>query len=158
LLTVAVLPGPHSLTKDNAWSFLSTIVEELSSLALIGMDVPCDDGVVRHVHAHLLVASGDTPAVALLAKKMGHQSFLGCRFCKVEGQHKANGRGMYFKPSRNGPDLTSEDYLNGSADTGLNGVSELSLLPSFTSPAFYALDELHLIGLNLCRSIFGMLH
>lgn len=62
---------------------------------------------------HLILASGDTPAVADLMHHGSHVSLNGCRFCKVTGRHPDNqSYGMYFV-STNSPMRTKEQLERG---------------------------------------------
>ncbi|KAF7731200.1 hypothetical protein EC973_000615 [Apophysomyces ossiformis] len=106
---MCIIPGPNR--PRNLWSFLDPILSELEALQSEGMVVDVGNSRI-HAKVHVLVASGDIPAVADLANHSvmfsadtthsGHQFKEGCLICPLEGESPTDARGIYF-PERNGP-------------------------------------------------------
>lgn len=98
MLQIAVLP--LSTKKDNVFSLLEPLVQELRILQDTGISVTGTDGLSIKAKAHLLLATGDTPGAALLCNHEGHQSYNGCRVCTIRTARlpSPNGPGMghYF--------------------------------------------------------------
>ena len=94
-IQLACLPGPKK-PKDLD-SFLRPIVDELLDLSKHGLIVRKSGRELCRAKVHLLMASGDIPAVAEMMHHSGHTSVYGCRICKVKGRHPLNStNGMYF--------------------------------------------------------------
>ncbi len=98
MLQVAIIPCKPS----QLFSFLQPLFDELKQLESDGISVLCDDGNY-FAKAHLILATGDIPAVAELIHHSGHNSFFGCRQCKIKGISEISpggkGTGRYFKGS-----------------------------------------------------------
>lgn len=111
LLQLAILPGSkHRVDLD---SFLTPIIEELKYLSQFGLVVKNNREEVCRAKVHLLLCSGDIPAVASMAHLPAHNCRFGCRICEVEGQHPKNkSTGMYFENS-NAQLRPKRDFLNG---------------------------------------------
>ena len=62
---------------------------------------------------HLMMATGDMPAVAQMAHVCSHAGRFGCRICEVKGVHPDNvSSGMYFL-DKDAPLRPKQDFLNG---------------------------------------------
>lgn len=83
ILCVAEIPGPK---KPKDWdSFLWPLLEELVELA---HGVRAFDGLSQMLfalHAYLIFAFGDMPAVAMMMRMLGHNSIHPCRCCYISG-------------------------------------------------------------------------
>lgn len=79
MFQLAILPGPNS-PKDMD-TFLKPIVDELRVLSSTGLTVRMDGEEVCRAKVHLVMATGDIPAVADLCHHAGHMSTYGCRIC-----------------------------------------------------------------------------
>jgi hypothetical protein len=94
---LGIIPGPKK-PKD-ADSFLWPAVEELLKLAL---GVRAFDVLLSSLfalHAYIIVASGDIPAISMLMKIKGHNGFSPCRACKITGVRVPGSRGTtYYVP------------------------------------------------------------
>ncbi|SAL95675.1 hypothetical protein, partial, partial [Absidia glauca] len=99
MLQVCVMPGPKSPKGAGFWSFLGPLMDELEVLATAGMAVTCDDGTTVQSKVHLLVATGDMPAVTALCGHSGHMSTYGCRLCPAVGVPGWNGYGKFIVPN-----------------------------------------------------------
>jgi len=76
---------------------LKPITEELKDLAIHGMVVKKNGDVVCRSKVHMLLCSGDIPAVAEMGHFGQHTSKFGCRICEAEGQKPDNCKhGVYF--------------------------------------------------------------
>lgn len=116
MIQVAVIPG-ESGVKKNLLSFLEPLVNELEVMSQDGMIVETGEGPLR-CKAHLFVASGDIPGVAALINHSGHNSYSGCRICKVRGVRlqSPNEKGMaqYFPAGTPvGALRTRDEFLHG---------------------------------------------
>lgn len=80
---LGTIPGPRK-AKDID-SFLNLIVDELMDLCEHSLVDLNGTNVVCRAKVNLLMASGDTPAVADLMHHGTHASSYGCRFCKEKG-------------------------------------------------------------------------
>ena len=115
MLEVAIIPGP-SKPKD-IHSFLEPLMSEIRRLSTEGMTLRIDGEDDIHLHAHLLLASGDVPGVADLIKHSGHNSQYGCRMCRIQSESlispKGKGHGQYFAGDRDELDeeRTKQDFL-----------------------------------------------
>lgn len=86
------------------FSFLSPLFEELKVLESAGITVECEDGRID-VKAHIILASGDIPAVAALIHHSGHSSLYGCRQCTIKSisslSPTGKGSGRYYTGLQN---------------------------------------------------------
>ncbi|OAD69485.1 hypothetical protein PHYBLDRAFT_188264 [Phycomyces blakesleeanus NRRL 1555(-)] len=108
---------------------------------------------------HVLMTTGDIPALGKMACHVGHMSKDGCRICHVVGQ--SPGHGQYFRmPSaitmRTPESFKHFDEVASSSKKGLTGQSPFSLLGSFSGPFFFALDEMHGICHGIGKQVWGL--
>ncbi|OAD75356.1 hypothetical protein PHYBLDRAFT_186379 [Phycomyces blakesleeanus NRRL 1555(-)] len=108
---------------------------------------------------HVLMTTGDIPALGKMACHVGHMSKDGCRICHVVGQ--SPGHGQYFRmPSaitmRTPESFKHFDEVASSSKKGLTGQSPFSLLDSFSGPFFFALDEMHGICHGIGKQVWGL--
>lgn len=82
LIQLAILPGPK--TPENVDSFLKPIVAEFKDLSTHGLLVRQNGMQVCKAKVNLIIATGDIPAAAALARHKGHTSTFGCRLCRIE--------------------------------------------------------------------------
>lgn len=103
-LPLGLSPGPKSPVDLD--SFLVPFIEELKQL---GNGVPAYDAYTKTaflLKAHLVLVSGDTPAVSKLVHLSGHVAKLPCRACKLEGSPYK----IAFKFQRSGKDGQKTQY------------------------------------------------
>lgn len=109
MIQLAILPGPN--TPEVIDSFLEPIVSELNDLSKYGLMVRKNGIEVCNARVHLVIASGDIPAAAALARHTGHTSKFGCRICRVRTE-KVDGYTCYLEfnaPIREKTDFTNPD-------------------------------------------------
>lgn len=81
ILCVGIIPGPKK--PWNADSFIYLLMQELLKLA-IGM--PTYDALLScrfTLHAYLITAFGDIPAVSMIMCMKGHNSLCPCQICEI---------------------------------------------------------------------------
>lgn len=88
MLQLAVLPGPK--TPDVVDSFLGPIIAEIKDLSKHGLIVKRNGEQVCKAKVNLVMATGDMPAAAALARHTGHSSLCGCRICRVVTERHDN--------------------------------------------------------------------
>ncbi|CCO34236.1 hypothetical protein BN14_08330 [Rhizoctonia solani AG-1 IB] len=89
ILCLGVIPGPQ--TPKELDTFLEPLIDELEELA---RGVPAFDAANRHpflLHAYLIVAFGDMPAVAKMMEMKGPNGKFPCRACKIHGLRARHG-------------------------------------------------------------------
>lgn len=110
-MQLAILPG--SKKPADLDSFLTPIVAELKDLSEHGLIIRKNRNEVCRSKVHLLLCSGDIPAVSDMAHLGSHNSFFGCRICEVKGKAPDNrSHGKYFEDTA-APLRPIEDFLNG---------------------------------------------
>lgn len=94
MLQIAMIPKKPK----NLFSFLSPLFNELKVLESAGITVECEGGNFD-CKVHVVLASGDIPAVAELMHHSGHNSLYGCRLCTIKSisslSPKGNGSGLF---------------------------------------------------------------
>jgi len=83
ILCVGIIPGPKK--PWDADSFIYPLVQELLKLAV---GVSAYDALSRSVftlHAYLITAFGDIPAVSMLMNMKGHNGMSPCQMCEIKG-------------------------------------------------------------------------
>jgi len=86
LMLCGVIPGPNN-PKD-IHSFLRVMVDELKELEEgIGNVYDASTKMQFTLRAHLVIVSGDLPAIAKVMGISGRNSYEHCRFCKLRGFH-----------------------------------------------------------------------
>lgn len=115
-LIVAVIPGPRK--PYDIFSFLYPTIQELLVLETEGIIVETRTSSIR-IKAHLLNIIGDIPGLSELCLHAGHNSYHGCRICKIKGIYSKSKRTIVFPGTNEAqepieyPLRTSEDYQNG---------------------------------------------
>jgi hypothetical protein len=110
-LQLAILPGPKKPVDLD--SFLLPIVNELQDLADHGLIVKKNREEICRAKVHLMMCSGDIPAVADMAHVGTHTSRFGCRICEVKGGAPKNrSHGIYFD-DESAPLRPLEAFKNG---------------------------------------------
>lgn len=109
MIQLAILPGPK--TPEIIDSFLEPIVAELLDLSEHGLLVRKNGVDVCKARVNLVIASGDIPAAAALARHTGHMSKFGCRLCRAETtRHSHHTCFLEFDASiRSSTDYTNPD-------------------------------------------------
>lgn len=102
ILCVGIIPGPKK--PWDADSFIYPLVQELLELAV---GVSAYDALSRSVfalHAYVITAFGDIPAVSMLMNMKGHNGVSPCRMCEIKGIGIPNSRNrtLYVPLSRRG--------------------------------------------------------
>ncbi|OAD67127.1 hypothetical protein PHYBLDRAFT_151731 [Phycomyces blakesleeanus NRRL 1555(-)] len=134
---LAILPGPKKPTHLD--SFLGNGVE------------------VCRAKIHLLLASGDIPAVADMTNIGSHASLFGCQICKTKGKASENRwHGIYFEDS-SAPLRPLEDFKTGNPIKNVYQPSIFSELSTFFASSFFALDELHLVARGIGKHIYDLI-
>jgi hypothetical protein len=152
---LAILPGPKKPVSIN--SFLLPIVAELNYLSTYGMVVKNNGVEICRSKVHLVIASGDIPAVNDISKVAPHTSKFGCRICTTEGVHPDNHPyGMYF-PNVAAPLRTLNEYKHGDPNRGIRELSLFSTLSTYTGSVFFGLDEMHMVGRGIGKLVYDML-
>ena len=181
VIPAGIIPGPNKpLDMD---SFLHPLVQELVQLEISTTAFDGLSKVVFLLRAHLLVVSGDIPAVAVLMRMKGHNGFLPCCMCKMVGVmvppshtyyvplHRQNASGSslgLYDPS-NLPMRTHDGFMkeanevqfaamstleqNLATKFGIKGIPLLSSLGSLSFPASFPYDFMHLIWENLIPNL-----
>lgn len=110
-MQLAVLPGPKKPAHLD--SFLLPIINEIKDLERHGLIVKRNGVEICRSKVHLLLASGDIPAVADMAHFGSHSCKFGCRICEAMGKRPDNrSNGMYFEDSA-APLRPLEDFKTG---------------------------------------------
>lgn len=182
IVCLGVIPGPKQMKDAN--SFLAPLVEELLELA---RGVSTFDVVRQEIfalHAYLIVAFGDIPAVAKLMCMKGHNGRSPCRMCSISGirmPRPSKSTTHYVPLSR--PNGTSFDPLQLpkrthtqfmiqarhvasarndadeealSMETGIKGIPILSCLSSLDFPTSFPYDFMHLIWENVVKTLANL--
>src|SRR6267142_675627 len=81
ILCVGIIPGPKK--PWNTDSFIYPLMQELLELAI---SVSTDDALSSHLfalHAYVITAFGNIPAISMLMHMKGHNSWCPCRMCGI---------------------------------------------------------------------------
>ena len=178
---VATVPGPK---KPWDWdSFCWPLAEELIQLE---MGIKAFNAVSLSIfllHAYLILAFGDIPAMALVMRMKGQNGISPCRICEIKGVCYAR---TYYVPLRRDtipgaqprqyypsdlPIHTHERLLEQASEVemapsnvvreklsksyGIKGVPVLSCVSSISFPASFPFDFMHLIWENLIPNLIG---
>ncbi|CAJ0823824.1 15861_t:CDS:2 [Entrophospora sp. SA101] len=146
--------GPNQPKDFN--SFLQPFIEEMK---ILQDGIECYDALndeLFQLKAHILAWTGDIPAVTKVMCFTGHNSYQGCRFCKIEGKLLTSNRHIYYPlqnhstsnlPLRGHEEILKNiDEING---CGSNNLKE-SLIKKY--------DENYLIGKKDWKEIGTILH
>ncbi|KAJ1912845.1 hypothetical protein H4219_005447, partial [Mycoemilia scoparia] len=107
-----------------------------------------------HIKIHLAMLSGDIPAIAKAINHTGHMSRYGCRLCKIRGDNGPFG-GIYFpKDNFPAPLQTLDEFLTGDPSFNINHSNSFTDLTLFSGPQFFGLEELHLFGHGVARTLW----
>lgn len=153
---VAVLPGPNN-PKSLLDTFLRPIIEELKILSTAGMVVSVDNTEVCKAKVHLVMATGDLPASTDLAHHMTFAAKYGCRICQTETTKVGNHTCFLDDPFRVSVRPKSQ-FVKPSAENnlGIRSTPIFCELLSFDGPAFFGLDEMHLLGQGLGKTMYDL--
>ncbi|OAD74580.1 hypothetical protein PHYBLDRAFT_167984 [Phycomyces blakesleeanus NRRL 1555(-)] len=150
MMQLAIIPGPNH-PKDIV-SFLEPVLDDLRNLRANGLQFQTDSGLVIAM-VHLVMATGDTPAVSDLMNLAHHNAHHGCRACISYGARDSS---MPCIVERDGPLLlrTEESlYQSIGGMYGIKGPNVFKDLPTMTSTAFFRLDEMHLLGHSIDQQL-----
>ncbi|OAD72677.1 hypothetical protein PHYBLDRAFT_145993 [Phycomyces blakesleeanus NRRL 1555(-)] len=111
------------------------------------------------IKVHVLMTTGNIPALGKIACHVDHMSKDGCCICHIVGQ--SPGHGQYFHKLSSITMHTPEsfkhfDEVASSSKKGLTGQSSFFLLDSFSGPFFFALDEMHGICHGIGKQVWGL--
>ncbi|OAD68603.1 hypothetical protein PHYBLDRAFT_150202 [Phycomyces blakesleeanus NRRL 1555(-)] len=155
MIQIAMIPS--ATVPADFWSFLEPTIKSLEILQADGMVIKKPTKTMR-AKVHVLMATGDIPALAKLACHAGHTSKNGCRICNVVGQ--TPGHGQYFRTLPGTTIRTVESFRSFNPDSvlckGLKGQSPFASLTSFTGPFFFALDEMHGLCHGIGKQVWGL--
>lgn len=148
----AIIPGEP---KSKAlWSFLDPILNDNKCTSDRGVRINCL-GFETVFKVHLLLFSGDIPAVSAVSGHAGHMSGNGCRICLQASFVGDDVSGRYYMAP---PDQVvyrrREDFIHGDEFHGLTGVQSMAMMQMFLGPEFFGLDEMHLLGQGLAQFMY----
>jgi Transposase family tnp2 len=176
---VGTVPGPK---KPWDWdSFCWPLVQELIQLEIGVKAFDAINQATFLLHAYLILAFGDIPAMALIMRMKGQNGFSPCRTCNIKGVSISR---TYYVPLRrdkipgatpqqyNASDLpirSHEEFLeqahavdmapNNSMHEqlakqyGIKGIPVLSSISSLSFPSSFPFDFMHLIWENLIPNL-----
>lgn len=154
---VAVLPGPNN-PKALLDTFLRPIIGELKTLASSGMAVLVKGEEVCRAKVHLVMATGDLPASTDLAHHMTFSAKYGCRICETtttrEGYHTCFLADPSHLTIRSKAQFVAPSTEN---NLGIRSSPIFCNLLSFSGPAFFGLDEMHLLGHGLGKTMYDLI-
>jgi len=177
---VATVPGPK---KPWDWdSFAWPLIQELIQLELGVKAFDAIDQALFFLHAFLILAFGDIPAMALIMRMKGQNGISPCRICDIKAV-RFNSKTNYVplqrdkirgaQPARydasNLPIRTHEKLMQQARDVemapdnatredlakeyGIKGTPVLSSLSSVSFPSSFPFDFMHLIWENLIPNL-----
>ena len=179
---VATVPGPK---KPWDWdSFCWPLVQELIQLELGVKTFDTISQAIFLLHAYLILAFGDIPAIALIMRMKGQNGISPCRICDIKGV-RFESRTNYvplrrdnipgadprrYDPS-NLPIRTHEKLLEQATEVemapnnvtherlakeyGIKGIPVLSSISSISFPSSFPFDFMHLIWENLIPNLIA---
>ncbi|OAD68316.1 hypothetical protein PHYBLDRAFT_150501 [Phycomyces blakesleeanus NRRL 1555(-)] len=111
------------------------------------------------VKVHVLIVTGDIPALAKLACHAGHMSKDGCCIYHAVGQ--CSKYGQYFRTLSSTNICMLESFQNfsqtsASSCKGSNQQSPLATLNVFSGPLFFALNEMHGLCHGISKQVWGL--
>ncbi|OAD65296.1 hypothetical protein PHYBLDRAFT_176214 [Phycomyces blakesleeanus NRRL 1555(-)] len=134
-----------------------SIISEIKDLEVHGLVIKSNGVEVFRAKIHLLLASGDIPAVADMAHIGSHASLFGCQICKTKGKAPDNRRyGMYLEDS-SAPLRPLEDFKTGNPIKNIYQPSIFSELSTFSRSSFFALNELHLVARGIGKHMYDLI-
>lgn len=129
LIAVGIIPGPKK--PHDYDSFLYPLIQELLRLEI---GVHAFDGVSKEyfaLRAYLILAFGDIPAISMLMRMKGHNSFCPCRMCKIKAVPiLGTSRSTYYVP------LNRSRHPNAQNSTSIPSVYDPLHLPIRTHDEF----------------------
>lgn len=150
LLQLAILPG--SKKPADLDSFLKPVVDELKDLSKYGLIVKKNQHEVCRAKVHLLLCSGDIPAVEDMAHLGSHNSSYGCRICETKGTSPDNrSHGMYFEDC-NAPLRPLNDFLHGNPVSSINEINNFMLITIMLTYYFFYRPKQSINQVFLVRS------
>lgn len=179
ILCLGVIPGPKQ-AKDTD-SFLWPLVDEMLVLArgITAFDSLAGESFI--LHAYIILAFGDIPAVAKLMWMKGHNGRRPCRMCTITGIQipfqtkntalytplwRPNGKSFdpLTLPLRNHSQFMSNARFVAKSDTdaeekvratatGIKGVPVLSRLSSLKFPQSFPYDFMHVVWENVAKTL-----
>ena len=181
LLPLGITPGPKS--PQDLDSFIAPFLEELE---LLQKGVAAYDAFTKSpfvLKAHLILVTGDTPAISKLLHLSGHTAKYPCRACTLEGtlsrytitnekdNTTTNHAMHYFPPHAIVSLRTFESYRrngqqcinNGRSKKkinvmGVTGISPLAILKYISIPDCSPFDVMHLVFLCFTRDLCKLLN
>ncbi|KAG8988522.1 hypothetical protein FRB90_002697, partial [Tulasnella sp. 427] len=182
ILCLGVIPGLKQAKDSN--SFLWPFVEEMLSLAkgVVAFDALAKESFV--LHAYVILAFGDIPAVAKLMHMKGHNGHRPCRMCMISGIRippptkvktlytplwRPNGQHYdpLNLPLRNhslfinqaqfvaAASTDAEEKLRATA-TGVKGMPVLAELSSLRFPQSFPYDFMHAVWENIIKTLANL--
>lgn len=179
IICLGVIPGPKQMKDCD--SFLWPLVEEMLRLARGVTTFDSIEGRMFQLHAYIIAAFGDIPAVAKLMCMKGHNGKCPCRMCSITGirlpppshqtthyvSHSRPGATSYdplHLPLRTHDQFLSQarrvvatkpenEYKALSMETGIKGVPVLALLSSLEFPTSFPYDFMHLVWENVVKTL-----
>ncbi|GET00648.1 transposase domain-containing protein [Rhizophagus clarus] len=180
LLLSMIIPGPRQPKNFN--SFLKPVVDELK---LLEDGVMMYDGLLKEdflLRSHIIMWTGDIPAITKIMCLSGHNSYTACRFCYLRGVYCSSRRHIYYpcnmpthyeNLSVNPSNLnkrTEENYKRdillvenehqitlkkeNIKNTGITARSILLNLKSLKFPRAFPVDIMHLFFENISINMF----
>ncbi|OAD66384.1 C2H2-type zinc finger transcription factor [Phycomyces blakesleeanus NRRL 1555(-)] len=134
------------------------MIPELLVLESEGMVVKTPNKTIR-AKIHVLMVTGDIPALEKLACHSGHMSKDDCCICHVVGQcpkHEQYFRTLLSTNIRMLESFQNFSQASASSRKGLNGQSPLVTLKIFSRPLFFALDEMHGLCHGISKQVWGL--
>lgn len=177
-LPLGVIPGPHKPKDMNL--FLVPMRNKFWKLA---HGVPAFNAARRHeaflLHAYLIRAFGNMPAIAKLMAIKGHNGYLPCRACSIHGMlHGTTYYTPLHRPGQKSLDpsnlplcfhnkiMCQAEEVEAASKLDekkclakkyrINGVAVLSTLSSKSMADSFPLDLMHLIPLNVIKNLVLM--
>lgn len=163
MMIVGLIPGPREPAVFS--SFFDSLLVDLRRLA---EGVQAYDGHRQEhfvLQAHLMVVTGDMPAISKMMAMKGSNGVSPCRFCSIHGQYSPSSRHWYYP--RAGQTLQYRQNLrreilmvaaaNDERIRKLHGISGLSFLMSVKSlnfPYSFGLDIMHLYS-NVAKAMWN---
>ena len=179
LLCAGIVPGPKKPWDMD--SYLYPAVEELIRLALGITAFDALSCTLFVLHAYLILAFGDIPAIALVMRMKGHNGLVPCRMCKIVAIRGEESRTLYvplhrgafphtasydpsYLPLRTHAQFLADAKAVDTARTqteaealskgcGIKGTPLLSALSSLTFPTSFPYGFMHLIWENLLPNL-----
>lgn len=119
----------------------------------------------QHSRVFVLCSTCDACARPFMRETMQFNGLYGCDFCRQRGERieRGNGFSRIYQPEQNVQLRNSENFyedaMNGSPENpshGVNGVSELMMLPLFDLVRGFVPDLLHFVYFGVVRMLFGL--